>query len=96
MAESITLDAPIQPPAITSIQVASLDLDVEHGVIHARLRTNLGGYEVYREQDEDTQAALIALNKANLSVKSLSRRLLERMQAKQPEKWGGVIIGSPD
>ncbi len=96
MAETLTLTVPIQPPAATTLIVTKLFLDAEIGIINARLKTNIGTYETYLEQDPDTKAAVLALNTANLTIKSLQRRLIERMQTKNPAKWGGAISGTPD
>ena len=94
MPEQIILTAPETFPSITEWSVAELTIDAEFGVIVAKLKSNLGTYAVYREQDTDTMAAIRALNTANLSVKSLQRRVLERVHARGFKV--GTLTGSPD
>lgn len=88
MAEVLTLTVAETPPSMTTWAVSKLVLDVDAGVIAARLKSNTGAMFFYREQDADTLAAIVALNKANLTIKSLQRRLLERISAK------GAKVGS--
>lgn len=94
MAEILTLTTPESFPSITTWRVVELTLDAKHGVIHAVLESNLNTTAVYREQDADTLDAIRALNTANLSIKSLQRRLLERIAARGVKV--GTVSGTPD
>ena len=94
MAEVLTLTTAETVPSITTWSVSKLVLDVEAGVIEARLRSNTGKYFAYREQDADTLPTIIALNKANLTIKSLQRRVLERISAKGAKS--GTVSGTAD
>ncbi len=94
MSEVLTLTAAEIFPSITTYQAVELNLDLEHGIIQARLKNNLGESIWYWEQDADTTGAILALNKANLSIKSLNTRLLERISAKGFKV--GTVSGSPE
>ncbi len=94
--ESVTLTTPEVTPAITTTdyRVSLLVLDVEGAHIVIHLRGTNGERHEYRYDDPDATPLLVALNKANLSVKSLQRRVLERLIA--DGKLAGSIAGSPD
>ena len=98
MAEILTLTTPVHAAvaASTIVQVVEFNIDAEFWVLNVKVKTNTGKYETYPEQDPDTETAIRALNTANLTTKSLQKRIIERMQAKDPAKWGGVISGTPD
>jgi hypothetical protein len=92
--EKITLAAPEVTPAITTTdyQLASLLLDLEA----SRIVVTLKGTNGERRQViyEDAAATLKALNTANLTVKSLHRRVMEKLIA--DGKVAGTIAGTPD
>ena len=95
MAELLTLDTPIVPPTRTTYKVTLLVLDWLAKVIQIRLRGS-DGVEVYAEYSGDAATALMTiLNSANLSVKSLQRRILEKLAAdgKLP---AGTVSGTPE
>ena len=95
MAELLTLATPIVPPTRTTYKVTLLVLDWLARVIQIRLRGS-DGVEVHVEYSGDTATALMTtLNSANLSVKSLQRRILEKLAAdgKLP---AGTVSGTPE
>ena len=94
--EILTLTAPETPPAptVTDVRVARLDLDFEEAHIVIHLRTNTGTREEYTYDGAEATALMIQLNKANLSTKSLHRRILEKLVA--DGKRTGAISGAPD
>lgn len=103
MAELLTLTTPVIPSvsSTTAYRLCRLVIDhdrVGNGSIAAFIRDNNGaGREiVWRDTaGEPATSLIIALNKANLSVKSLERRVLE--QAVADGKLGaGTVTGSPD
>lgn len=106
MPEDLILTTPEIVPQVTttSYRVVGLSLDWERTTIVIRVRGSNGEVKtfVYGGSDPSTpQAAkdkatalMIALNKANLSVKSLQRRVLEQL-ATDGLLVGGVT-GAPD
>lgn len=85
MAEVFTLTTPITPtvPSTTSYELWSLYLGRQEGVVVATLisNTNERITVAWRNSKVDPTEGtnlLIALNKANLSVKSLQKRVLEQ------------------
>lgn len=94
--ESVTLTAPEVTPAITTTdyKVASLRLDVEGAIVVIILRGTNGERKEFRYENSEATALMVALNKANLSIKSLQRRVLEKLVA--DGKLAGTIAGSPD
>lgn len=79
---------PVQPPSVTNYKISSLT--ITPSVIDITLADNAGGTVTHTYAD---QAMVQALNTANLSVKSLNRRLMERMIA--DGKIAGTISGTP-
>lgn len=101
--ERVTIDAAVVAvPATTHLAVARLRLDWADAVIEVHLRevdafnipVGNGKWHVAKYEGLDATNALRALNIANLSVKSLHRRLMERLQAdgKLP---AGTVSGAP-
>ena len=94
--ETLTLTTPETTPAITTTdyRVIYLHLDFEGAriVIHVR-GTNNERRQFDYTGDTATQM-MIALNKANLSIKSLQRRILERLAA--DGLLSGTVNGVPD
>ncbi len=94
--EQVDLDAPDQVQAGTSTySVAQLTLDWEHGRIAIRL---VGGNGERREvvfgDADNARAMMQALNKMDLSTKSLHRRIMEKLIA--DGHLVGSISGVPD
>jgi hypothetical protein len=86
--ESITLTVPV-----SSLRVLELHLDWEESAVNIVV-----GGPGFREDFLYTGAAamtlMVALNKLDLSVKSLHRRVLERLIA--DGKLAGSVVGIPD
>lgn len=97
--ERIDLEAPVQArPGTTVFQPASLTLDWKGGAIVLNLdgANGVSATAVWSDAaGEDATGMMRALNKANLSTKSLVRRAMERALAdgKIP---AGTISGTPD
>jgi len=96
MSETLTLTAPEITPAITTsdYKVALLHLDVEGAQIGIHLRGTNGERKEFRYDGAEATALLHALNTANLSIKSLQRRILEKLIA--DGKLLGTVSGVPD
>jgi hypothetical protein len=97
MAERIDLTLPFQPDprSAASFHIARLDLNWEEARISIYLIDNSTG--IRRTFGYEGQTALnliIALNKVDLSVKSLHRRVIERLI--NDGKLDGTIGGAPD
>lgn len=96
MAEFLTLAAPEIIPAVTTTdyKVALLLLDVEGAQIAIHVRGTNGERKEFRYEKAEAVALLHALNTANLTVKSLQRRILEKLIA--DGKLVGAVNGVPD
>lgn len=94
--ETLTLTTPEVVPQITTsdYKIASLLLDVEGSTIVVHLRGTNGERKEFRYEGATAKTLLTALNKADLSVKSLQRRILERLLA--DSKLTGAVTGLPD
>lgn len=97
MTEEVSLATPFQPDprAADRMQIARLDLNWGAESIFIEMTNSTGDIRrpfVY-DGDEAVQM-MVALNKANLSVKSLHRRILEKLIA--DGKIEGAIEGGPD
>ena len=104
MAEIITLTAPIIKPNQTSIRLERMVLDIETKSIYIQWigNNNESGSAVYStpapidHPSQPTGATLLnQLNNANLSSKSLVKRVLERLQT-DGYISAGSISGTPD
>jgi hypothetical protein len=94
MAETIALAAPIQAKSGTStLNLASLVINAEASFIEAHFRGTNGELEIVRW--DNARDIILALNKANLTTKSLERRVMERAinDGKIP---AATISGTPD
>ena len=96
MAETIVLTAPEVVPAITTTdyRVIRLLLEFEHAEISIHLRGTNGERKEFRYEGTEATNLMVALNKANLTVKSLQRRILEKLIA--DGKLQGAVSGVPD
>lgn len=104
MAEIVTLTAAIAKPAQNTVRIDRLTIDIEQKAILIQWLGNNGepgsaSYPTPAPVDHPSQptgAALItALNTANLSTKSLVKRVLERLQTDNYLP-SGAISGAPD
>jgi hypothetical protein len=104
--EILTLTTPEVRPAITTAiyRVVKLNFDWEAAYIFIGLRGEngelktftYGGPEPFVTEADRTKAITLmtALNKANLSIKSLQRRVIEQLVT--DGKLDGAVSGSPD
>ena len=89
--EKIDLTTP--KPSVTSYRVAVLYLDWQNAHIQIGLLGPLGEQASFTYDGEEATNLMTALNTANLSVKSLHKRILEKLIA--GEKLAGTISGTP-
>lgn len=88
MAETITLTTPAVAAVSIDYQVVYLELDWEHARIVVRLLAPDGRRIAHNYLGATATTLMRQLNIANLSVKSLHRRVIERLVA------DGVVSGS--
>lgn len=88
MAEQLTLTVVETKPVNTYYRVARLDLNWREAIIHIELTGTNGERKGHTYDGQTATSLMVVLNTANLSVKSLHRRVLERLVA------DGVILGS--
>jgi hypothetical protein len=107
MAETLTLTSAEITPQVTTTDYrpVAILLDFEHALLIVRLRGTNGERREVRyggsiadgatQADRDKAIALMtALNKANLSTKSLQRRVLEQLVA--DGFLAGAVTGAPE
>lgn len=90
--ETLTLTTPIAAP---SLVVSRLILDWDGAAIYIVLRAPDGRRFEYSYGGATATTFMQLLNKANLSTKSLHRRIIERVVLDYPE-LAGVISGVAD
>jgi hypothetical protein len=88
--ESLTLTTPETKPAIntTDYRVVFLSLDWEQARITIRVRGTNAESKGFLYEGGTALTLMTALNKIDLSIKSLQRRILERLIA------DGLLLGS--
>jgi hypothetical protein len=94
MAEAITLTTPAVAAVSHDYQVVYLELDWERARIVIRLLGPDGKRLGHNYQGATALTLMRGLNTANLSLKSLQRRVLERLVA--DGVLSGTINGVPD
>lgn len=97
MAETLTLTTAEVIPQITTTdyRVVRLLKDAEQELIVIHVRGTNGERKEFRyEKNDGALALIVAINKANLSLKSEQRRILERLIA--DGKLAGTVTGTPD
>lgn len=97
MAEQIDLTQPYQPDPrqATAFTVERIDLNWGAQSIGIEIEDAASGVRrVIHYEGETAVQLMIGLNKANLSTKSLHRRVLERLLA--DGHLAGTISGTPD
>ncbi len=97
MAEQVNLTNPYQPDprATSTFQVSRLDLNWEGAEISIYLIDPVSKIRrAFRYEGQTALNLMIALNKANLSIKSLHRRVIEQLI--NDGKLEGSVSGSPD
>jgi hypothetical protein len=94
MAEQLDLTSPIVPPSRTTYSVQALMLNFIAAVIQATLVGSDGQLIAVTWEGATATTLMIALNKANLSVTSLQKRVLQQAvsDGKLP---AGTVTGSP-
>jgi hypothetical protein len=94
--EQYALTTPIVPtgPATTTYTVRRIVLAWDEQLIQITLRDNNNDQITHVYQGSAATALMVALNKANLTIKSLQRRVIEQLVAdgKLP---AGSVTGSP-
>lgn len=91
MAEALTPDT----AGAEAYRVQSLHLDWAEERIRVWVKTPSGDVDVHAYRAEEAVMLMRALNKADLSVKSLHRRLLEKLVADEKIP-AGTISGEPE
>jgi hypothetical protein len=96
MSEIIVLTNPEIIPQVTTsdYRVVYLQMDFEKASIVVHLRGTNGERKEMRYSGQEATDLMIALNKANLTIKSLQRRILEKLVA--DGKLAGSVAGTPD
>lgn len=94
MAEQITLTTPAVAAVSTDYQVVYLELDWEHARIVVKLLGPDGQRLAHNYLGATALTMMRQLNTANLSIKSLHRRVMERLIA--DGVVNGPITGAPD
>jgi hypothetical protein len=93
MSEALTLTTPlVQTRTTYAVKIINLDWDSAH--IHIRLLGSDGVVVGFNYDGPQAITLMTALNKVNLSVKSLQRRILEQLVA--DGFLTGTVGGSPD
>ena len=92
--EKLNLTTPIPASTLTDYQVMRLDLNWAGQVLHVDIISNTGKHLGHEYRGATAVNLMVALNKANLSVKSLHKRVLEQLVA--DGILAGSISGSPD
>ena len=92
--EILTLTSPIVPPSITTWRVNFLALSWDNQSITIGLKGPNGEDKNHSYAGVTATTFMTALNKANLSVTSLHRRIIERLVT--DGVIAGNISGSPD
>ena len=96
--EEIALSTPTTPSPITSWKVVRIVLQTEpDALIQIKVVGSNGTFKDYEYNtiNDDPLTKIKVLNKANLSTKSLERRILEQLQSDFPG-LNGTITGTPD
>ncbi len=95
MAEKLDLASPEQDaPGTVTWKPILLHLNWEKATIKAGFRGDNGEYTSVGWDGATATTLMVALNKANLSTKSLHKRIMEKAVA--DGKLSGTISGAPD
>ena len=96
MAESWSLTVPIYPgPSISTYSIRYVHLNWEKAILEIGWKDNQGIKYEHVYKGPTATALMVALNKINLSVKSLHRRIFEQLNADGLLNAGSTS-GSPD
>lgn len=91
--EQIDLTVPITAPSTSTYRVIRLILDWPNGEIDITLADENGKTATFGYRNAEATALMLTLNTANLSVKSLHKRILEKLIA--DGKLAGTVSGTP-
>lgn len=92
MADEIALTVPAGAvTGSTRVQIAVLVLDVENSLIHIELKGENGLRFVHKYSGAPAATMMTQLNTANLSTRSLQKRILDRLVA--DGAYTGTITG---
>jgi hypothetical protein len=94
MAEQLDLTTPVSTPTLTYYKVRMLTLDRDASEILIKLRGTSGEIKIWRYEGAAAVSLMNTLNTVNLAVKSLEKRILEKLVA--DGVLTGTISGSPD
>ena len=95
MAETLSLTTPeVKTTTTTYYRVVCLVLNWEQAYISIQVRGTNGERRDFTYEGTVATNMMVALNKLDLSVKSLQRRVLERLIA--DGKLVGTVTGTPD
>lgn len=94
MAEILTLSTPIAKPSVTTVDVLFLGFDWGNSRVTVRVKFSDSTEQEFTYGNSVAATMMSGLNSANLSTKSLYKRVVERLQAdgKLP---AGTITGTP-
>lgn len=93
--ESVVLTTPITAAPVISYSIRYINLSWEMKVVEVGYTDNLGQANTKRYDGQTATNMIIALNKANLSIKSLHRRVMEQLMT-DGVLPAGSITGTPD
>lgn len=93
--EQLDLTTPLTTPNVTYYRVTRVYMDFPAAFIKIDLVDTNSRELTHTYTNSTATTFMVALNKANLSVKSLHRRIIERLQA-DGVLPAGTISGSPD
>jgi len=95
MAEQINLTIPKPDiPGLSSWRIVVIVLNIQRKLIQIDLLSNSGENKTVKIGGAKATTLIKQLNKANLSTKSLHKRILERLIA--DGEFNGTISGTPD
>jgi hypothetical protein len=102
MEELVLTDPVVVPEKVTSkyhVVVLTLDMEAmmipgEPGLINITLKDNLGVRSGYSYVGDEAIALMKQLNTANLTTKSMHKRILEKLS--NDGKLPGTVTGVPD
>ena len=95
MPEILTLTSPITKPSVTTYVVLFLSLDWGNARIVVRVQASDEAVQEFVYEGATATALMTILNSANLSVKSLYKRVIEKLQA-DGNLPAGTITGTPN
>jgi len=87
--ERVNLTTPIR-----ELHISRLRLDWDNAIIAIAVGDANGALQHFTYEGDIARALMVALNKTDLSLKSLQHRVLDRLVA--DGKLVGTVIGTPD